>query len=354
MTAARRPRIAVIGANGQVGAEVCLFLHLREDVTVVPIARSAYSTSLLRRAGIACRHGSLARPEEAERVTADCDLIADFSWPRGEPERIRDFIRTNVKNAVCGSPAGSPHVFVSTQSVYRLTTDEPFYRVYARTKLHAESVVRRWGARRGRPVYVLRLGQVHGLLQSVSHDLVAEMRPEPTLVPRMDSFTVFAFTVAEALAHIALGREAPGTYTLISVPAWTWREVHAYYAERAQVTPDIVETPMPSTRSAAGRAHPRAWQSALWRIAVRHRELLDDIAHRVWPGLAERARAEYLKRRVRQELAQSPLPPWRPYLQDKAVPGRRLATLSDSRLTMRDPTRRVQELLAALTRETDR
>jgi nucleoside-diphosphate-sugar epimerase len=221
---ASRPRIAVIGANGQVGAEVCLFLHVRADVDVVPIARSEYSTSLLRRAGLACRHGSMATQEEARILTAGCDLVADFSWPRGSPRQIREFARANVGSAVLASPDARAHVFVSTQSVYRLTAGEPHYRIYARTKRYAESVALRAGQRRGRPVYVLRLGQVHGPLQSVSHDLIEAMRPGRVLVPRMESSIVFAFTVAEALAHVALGRETPGTYTLTSVPAWSWRE----------------------------------------------------------------------------------------------------------------------------------
>jgi hypothetical protein len=164
---------------------------------------------------------------------------------------------------------------------------------------------------------------------------------------------VFAFTVAEALAHIALGREAPGTYTLISVPAWTWREVHAHYAERAGVIPDLIETLPAAPGPARWRAAARAVPAALWRIALRHRELLVDVTQRVWPDLAERARAVYLARRARQEVAQGRPAPWRPYLQERAVPGRRLASLSDSRLTMGEPTRRVQALLARLTREAD-
>jgi hypothetical protein len=37
------------------------------------------------------------------------------------------------------------------------------------------------------------------------------------------------------------------------------------------------------------------------------------------------------------------------YLQDRAVPGRRLLSLSDSRRTMHEPTRRVEALLASTT-----
>ncbi|PYN97726.1 MAG: hypothetical protein DMD91_16795 [Candidatus Rokuibacteriota bacterium] len=343
-----RPRIAVIGANGQVGAEVSLFLHVRDDVDVVPIARSAYSTSLLRRAGLDCRHGTFASPD-ATHLIADCNVVADFSWPRGTPDQIRQFIRTNTANAVRMSPAHSQYVFISTQSVYRLTTTEPLYRIYGRTKRQAESLVLRLGKRLHRPVYVLRLGQVHGLLQSVSHDLMATMRSGPTHIPAIDSFTVFAFTVAEALAHTALGLEAPGTYTLVSVPPWTWREVHTYYANRLNVTPELIEVPVRDAWLPLPRIQPGLLLSPLWHIVQRYRDLLNDLVYRVKPEIAERARTTYLKRRARHEVAQSIPPPWRPYLQDKSLPGRRLVSLSDSRVRMHEPTTQVEALLASLT-----
>jgi len=321
-----RPRIAVIGANGQVGAEVSLFLHVRDDVDVVPIARSAYSTSLLRRAGLDCRHGTFASPD-ATHLIADCNVVADFSWPRGTPDQIRQFIRTNTANAVRMSPAHSQYVFISTQSVYRLTTTEPLYRIYGRTKRQAESLVLRLGKRLHRPVYVLRLGHI----------------------PAIDSFTVFAFTVAEALAHTALGLEAPGTYTLVSVPPWTWREVHTYYANRLNVTPELIEVPVRDAWLPLPRIQPGLLLSPLWHIVQRYRDLLNDLVYRVKPEIAERARTTYLKRRARHEVAQSIPPPWRPYLQDKSLPGRRLVSLSDSRVRMHEPTTQVEALLASLT-----
>jgi len=167
------------------------------------------------------------------------------------------------------------------------------------------------------------------------------MRPGAASMPRTESFAVFAFTVAEALAHIALGRESPGTYTLTAVPPWSWREVHLYYAERANVRAEIVEAPV-------REVHRRAWLAPAWRLAVHQRELLHDLAYRWWPAIAERARATYLKRRARADVQGAAPEPWRPYIQDKRVPGRRLTSLSDSRSTMHEDTRRVEELLATL------
>jgi hypothetical protein len=154
--------------------------------------------------------------------------------------------------------------------------------------------------------------------------------------------------VAEALAHVALGRETPGTYTLTSVPAWSWREVHGYYAERAGVAAEIVEVPLAAAATAVPRLRARSWLRPVWRLALRQRDLLNDLAYRWQPALAERARAAYLRRRARQEIEDGRPEPWRPYLQERPVPGRRLTTLSDSRVSMHEDTKRVEARLAAL------
>ena len=82
-------RIGIIGANGQVGSEVCLFLTLRNDVEVVPICRTEIASSFLRRCGLACRHGRASDRADAERLLADLDLIADFSLPTGSASEVR-------------------------------------------------------------------------------------------------------------------------------------------------------------------------------------------------------------------------------------------------------------------------
>ena len=51
--------IGIIGANGQVGTEVCLFLSQMDDIRVVPICRTDRAVSYLERYGLNPRKLSL-------------------------------------------------------------------------------------------------------------------------------------------------------------------------------------------------------------------------------------------------------------------------------------------------------
>ena len=81
--------IAVIGANGQVGSEVCLFLSEMDGIEVVPICRSELGAAPLRSWGLESRFGALTGSEEARRLLAGCHLVADFTLPRGDPGQMR-------------------------------------------------------------------------------------------------------------------------------------------------------------------------------------------------------------------------------------------------------------------------
>ena len=48
-------KIGIIGANGQVGTEVCIHLSEIDNFEVIPICRSNSSTAFLRKIGLNCK-----------------------------------------------------------------------------------------------------------------------------------------------------------------------------------------------------------------------------------------------------------------------------------------------------------
>ena len=82
-------RIAVLGANGQVGAEACLLLRNQPDVELIPICRNQRSSSYLRYHGIPCRHGLPADADQAGELLAGADVILDFALALGLPRDTR-------------------------------------------------------------------------------------------------------------------------------------------------------------------------------------------------------------------------------------------------------------------------
>ena len=115
--------IGVIGANGQVGSEVCLFLSRMEGVRVIPICRTKLGSVFIRNCGLECRHGEFSCPEEAERLLANCDLVADFSLPKGLLFEVRAASRKIITNAIEKAPRDSRFVYISTATALGMRKD---------------------------------------------------------------------------------------------------------------------------------------------------------------------------------------------------------------------------------------
>jgi nucleoside-diphosphate-sugar epimerase len=352
--------VAILGANGQVGSEICLFLNRTRGVTVVPICRSRLAGSFLSRCGLQCRYGSVTDSEEASRLLAGCDLVADFTMARGLSSEMRATIRGIVTACLRHSQPDARFVYASSEMAYgmRHQSGSPFRHhllsrtVYGTSKRFGERLALRTGKAAGREVYALRLGQVHGELQNVSANLRASFRDETAYVPDALSDTVFAFTIAEALANIASGKEQPGLYTLVSTPQWSWSEVHEYYARELGIHPRVVPVDPPGIPS---KLH--AMQSAAlgWAVsaAAAYRDVIAGyILHR-YPDLEARVAAIYRRRTAaRQVQALTRSAEYRPYddIFAGTVLGERLKSLSDSRTTMHLPTAEIRLILNGLAR----
>lgn len=360
------PVIGVIGANGQVGSEVCLHLSRMPEVRVVPICRTLFGSLFLRRCGLESRQGVL-NEHTASELLRGCDLVADFSLPQGRPSAVRAAIKTTLTWAIRGGEPGSRFVYISSIVAYGMGSASETTRnhwlartAYGASKRYAESLAFRLGWSFGREVYVLRLGQVHGELQSATRNIRREFRNETTYVPAGASYTVFAFTIAEALVRISEGHEQPGRYTLVSVPAWTWKEIHEFYCLELGAKIEVVEY---QNDESCFRHIGRKTRSLLksltldpaLRFAERHREVIAGSLLFAVPNLEARAATTRLVRRAGAEISlASSATQHRPYQPYRGVvPGRRLRSLSDSRLTMDRVARQVREILRNTTQRLD-
>jgi len=346
-------RVAIIGANGQVGAELCLYLKTMGRVEPIGIARSVVGTALLRRMGIECRHGDFRTAAEGRQLFEGCSAVVDLALPMGaspvDTKRIISRRLTSIfdslddiKTFICGS----------TMSVYRLDPAAPFYRWYGVTKRHAELEAARLASRSSREVYSLRLGQVHGEMQSCSMTVLDQLYDGAAVrVPDILSFTVFVFSIAEAVSNIMDGKESPGTYTLTSNPEWSWEEVLRRYASVKGVGIEVQRQPVQFRGSVGETLDVLSGdvQAVGARLVNHYKDLVSAVLSVFSEDIEAKLRFRHLLSKVNAEVARSGEQfIVEPFQQRVVVPGRRLQSLSDSRQTMEPYAKKVREMISTL------
>jgi nucleoside-diphosphate-sugar epimerase len=257
-------RLGMVGANGQVGAELCLMLAARKDIELVPICRNRSGSAFLRWYGIPCRHGRVAEPGPAARLLGDCDVIVNSSLASGAPAQIRRIEDQIIQSIFRHSKDSATIIHFSTQSVYGDPTPNRWIRwrnPYGRAKLATERQVRLQSRRTRKPAFILRLGHVCGPLQEISNSIRASIRARAVTLPmeNCSSNTVYTAAIIGAIEQIIAGGAGPGTYDLMNTPRWTWREVYEYEAAGCDedLGPQVVESSSAS------------WTSVIMASAIR-------------------------------------------------------------------------------------
>lgn len=296
----------MLGANGQVGSELCLLLANLGGIELVPVCRTRSGSAFLRWQGIACRHGRPADPADAPRLLADCDLILNLALAGGNPAQIRLTEDRLIRHSFEFSRPGATIVYFSTQSVYGDPSPGRTVRwrnPYGRAKRVSETKVLACASRFGKRAYILRLGHVCGELQGISLDIRRDLARGQATLPAQDvpSNTVLTASIVDAVREVLKGGVAPGTYDLMNTPQWTWTQVFEYEARRGGLTFD------PARQRPAG-ANAREF-GGLKSVARRllagrwNRELLAKLLAHAPPDLSRRAQAIWYVQRARAEIA---------------------------------------------------
>lgn len=351
-----KKRIAIIGANGQVGSEVCLLLSRMEDIEVVPVCRTEIGSAFLRRCGLTVRHARASDAVAMRAVLEGCDVVADFSLPTGSASEVRAAMREVIPSLAAAAPAGAPYVYLSSVTAFgvpdfhsELKTYWFSRNMYGACKRFGERLVLRSARSNQRPGYVLRVGVVHGELQAVTRKTLQTVRTAGgrlASIPDSESYTVFAFSIAEALVNIANGREKPGLYTMLSNPGWRWHDLHEWYCRQAGVTPQFELLP-PDPRPSAWRRAAHALLTPVQRVVFASKDVIASYLTATSPAIENQFRAVYHTRNAAREIAAGRRESqYRPYGNNHSVfPGQRLGSLSDSRITMEPYAQQVREIL---------
>ena len=304
-------RVAVLGANGQVGAELCLLLARRPGIDVVPISRSRMGSAFLRSQGVSCRHGQASESSEAARLYGDCDVVVNLALLNAlrNPRRARRENRALIRKVPQCLGNRGRHLYFSTMSVYgdaEVGERWPIRHAYARSKLESEKVARQYGVRHGCPTYIFRLGHVCGELQGITKEIRDAIKRGPVALPDpgRPSNTVHVATIVDAIVQAGSDRFAAGVYDLMNVPQWSWREVFVHEAAQLGVPLEFRHV---ADRRPEGARDVARRMLAVAMLSMGDSGLLRRVASRVLPSLPlpwyRRLKAMYAVRSAGRDIA---------------------------------------------------
>ncbi|GEM_PF-1941758 len=291
-----KPQVAIFSASSQVGSSVALYLHLFEKARVIAYSRSQFPAVFFEALGI--EHRLIPKEVVALRTQLEnVDGVIDFSVPHGEFWENRVVLRRHLSALIGSVKQGTPFVSMSTQNAYGFKDNDIFIRSrltdwaspYCSLKRYGERLVQRFGVQSSVPTFNLRLGQVHGFLQSVSHQFSEHVGTASSLRVFGNATdpvnTLFIQDLGEALLQIVAGQVKPGAYSVLSQPQWTQDELYQYYRNWTG-NMCLIEF------SGHGRSSTITQQlrSAALRWVERHRGFVDVVMLQHWPWLAAKAK----------------------------------------------------------------
>jgi nucleoside-diphosphate-sugar epimerase len=353
-------RIGVLGANGQVGAEVCMLLGAQAGIDVVPISRNRTGSAFLRSRGVRCRHGRVTDAGDARGLLSDCSVILNFARPAaGRPADMRAANEALVSNMANFSAPGARLVYFSSLCAYREfrpMTEPASVTAYGWEKRGVEKLVRREASRRGKEAWNLRLGHVAGELQGISAELRRLLGLGPVVAPWAGDYpsnVVYTATIVDAVLAIAAGREPAGTYDLVCSPSWTWRLVLEHEAACSGAELRIEEPVPPLPRAGRAGGLPVEWIARARALASRTfssrrgRELGLIILNFLSAETNLRMQSAHFQRRARAEidLLSKRLPSTEAFLYSPAG-SRYLRSLRPTAVLLSEPAFRLAEVEA--------
>jgi nucleoside-diphosphate-sugar epimerase len=251
-------RIGIIGASSQSGSSVAFFLKKFPGLRVTCFIRSDYSRIFFDLLDLECDNLDINDTEGLRQKIGMMDAILDFGYPAGQLHEILDRSTTNIGHVLSVMKKGSIYIYMSSIMAYGMPDDEKWishYRFprtsYAYIKRVTEKFISSRSRQHGILAYNLRLGQVHGFLQSVNGSF--RKRLSETNIARIDGSPddpvniIFIHSLCEAIVACIKGVHPPGLYTIVSDPQWTLKTLYEYYLRCYDLSAVLVFDPAAAT-----------------------------------------------------------------------------------------------------------
>ncbi|MEK6902400.1 MAG: NAD(P)-dependent oxidoreductase [archaeon] len=229
-------RIAIVGANGHVGLELC-FLFERADHEVIPIVRNELGAAFLRRHGFAPRVADVNDSEDVTRALKGADIIvlaANATDVGGSSRKSLNINQKMIENAIRFGEGTV--VYFSSIRAFSRKVDPTCGRIitpaYDAEKRKLEKVFLRTLSKYHKNGVVFRLGHVFGPFQPRTKGIRTFCSTHNPIEVQGNGDTpsnvIHTVTIVEAILRAPT--LSKGVYSLVNQPNWTWNEVFTHYA----------------------------------------------------------------------------------------------------------------------------
>lgn len=259
-------KLGIVGANSQVGTELCC-LFRANGYDVVPIVRNERGGAFLSHQGFDVRFADIHRPDAAREALVDVDVACVAAYAAHD----RTVNKQIVDNTFEYTPNDATVVYFSSIAAlgdrrYGARTFGPLTaNQYTRVKRYIEGVVADAASRTETAGYALRLGHVVGCNQDMNVRFLGPIedghKSNVAADPDAPSNVVHTVALCDGILTCHEDTVESGTYTLVDTPQWTWADVFSYYATDCEYT-FVGRQAGSGDRSLRDRLGQRAWQAA--------------------------------------------------------------------------------------------
>mgnify|MGYP000846253724 CR=1 FL=1 len=233
-------KIAVIGANGNVGTELCYML--KDNCEVIPIVRNKIGAVFLEHHGIKCRIGDILNSETAKLVLKDVDVVVNATWVSdrftgSQTQGSKLINKTIIENLFKYTPKNSVIIYLSTIRAFANQVDPSTSKFwpprYDVEKQFLEKIMKKNSSKYKKKGISFRCGHVFGEGQPNTREIRKTLLQNKNLKIDANSNS------ASNILHIVTLKDAifkclekgirSDTYSLVNNPQWTWKEIYDYY-----------------------------------------------------------------------------------------------------------------------------
>jgi dTDP-4-dehydrorhamnose reductase len=239
-------KLGLIGANGNVGTELCFLL--KNDVDLKPIIRNRLGSVFLKHHGFPCLIADISQKKDAKECLSDIDAVVISSYATdpfsgSQTQSSQKINEQIIKNSVKFSDKDATIIYFSTIRAFSHKIDPNTSHFWTRPgydkeKKHLERVFMAECRKNKKRGFALRLGHVFGDNQPKTKEfkkIFSKKRISVRVSPDEKSNVIHVVSIKDAIMRCLDLKVKPNVYSVVNNPQWTWQDVFNYYKKSEAV-----------------------------------------------------------------------------------------------------------------------